>query len=59
MEYIKNNLIIIIFFYFLDVHRYLQIQPTVVKFLMKDIFGTNILKKVEQKWGTPIYIQLL
>ena len=25
---------------------------------MRNTFGINILKKVEQKWGTPIHVQL-
>ena len=30
----------------------------VVQFFQRDIFGINMQKKTEEKWGTPIYFQL-
>ena len=29
-----------------------------VQYFQRDIFGINMQKKTERKWGTPIYIQL-
>ena len=59
MSKLRNYFLISInyFYYwlFLNTSKTLQI---VVQFLMKDIFGINMPKKTEQKWGTPIYIQL-
>ena len=46
MEILKNKLIILIFFfYLLDVHQFPITQLIAVQFLMRDIFGTNIQKK--------------
>jgi hypothetical protein len=45
MAFFKNKIIILFFFYFLDVHQFLQILRIAAKFLMKDIFGINIPKR--------------
>ena len=55
----KNNILIFYYLvYFFLVHLFLKIPQMVVPYFLKDIFGTNMRKNTEKKWGTPIYLQL-
>ena len=42
----------------LPVLLFQKIQKIAAQYLKIDICGINTLKKVEEKWGVPVYIQL-
>ena len=58
MEYLKNNLIIIIFFLFTGCSSIPSNTANSCQIFDERYLWYKHTKKVEQKWGTPIYIQL-
>ena len=48
-----NKIVILIFFLFQHVLRFQKILLIVVQFLMKDIFGTNMQKKLSKNGVHP------
>ena len=58
MEFLKNNFVIIIFFVFTGCSSIPSNTANSCQIFDERYFWYKHTKKVEKKWGTPIYIQL-
>jgi len=55
MSKLKNHFLILLIIFILAAPQYLKILQIVVQFLMKDIFGINMPKKLNKN-GEPQFI---